>query len=622
MAITKANDFVFSLKGEDGQNIVTEIRQIDGFINATKLCKCAGKQWNDYYRNKRTNAFLDEISSVLNIPRTDIIEIPPERSHAGTWVHPDVAVDLAAWCSPKFQVAVARLVRRYLSGELTTQESRMVAKKFTETNVLITDYDKKQVVYLGEVDTPEFKGIKTGCTDDIVRRVNEHMTSFGSFKVVKIFEALNNRYVEKKVLSECKALGVRTSCVVNGKSQTELIELSDSFTFDDLVKLIEKVIDSNIPMELEEKNKQIDDLKTDKTLLIEQEKTEQKRHDTRQLELQIELLNKLKEEEQERVAAAQNQIARRQQEVEELQQLQQQEQNAIDEMKLTYHERIQNAEDELKRLRMEEDSILDPKDELRKYIEEFCEFGEDKPTNRFRIPCNFLYEHYTKKIRVPLDHQAFKEYIKEEHNIDYRACNWNHHTEITWFGIRHKEFVNKKVSMVVQLIRDFVQDECVFGENYVEETKVLYNYFEKHSKDKGFDTIKQNGFSPRLFKTELLRLYPTLSIKEWAINGKKHGFAGIKLKTSPVQLTDAVRAFVEECCFKGLGYRTKSSDIYNAFNEFSKKKFETTYSKLKFYRFFREQNPELVEKYISQSERGFVGIILRSVLRASQNTTV
>jgi hypothetical protein len=35
----------------------------------------------------------------------------------GTWVHPDVAIHLAQWCSPKFAVAVSRWVREWMSGK-------------------------------------------------------------------------------------------------------------------------------------------------------------------------------------------------------------------------------------------------------------------------------------------------------------------------------------------------------------------------------------------------------------------------------------------------------------------------------------------------------------------------
>lgn len=46
----------------------------------------------------------------------------------GTWVHPDVAIKLAAWLSVDFEVAVCQLVREFLSGKITTEQSQAVAE--------------------------------------------------------------------------------------------------------------------------------------------------------------------------------------------------------------------------------------------------------------------------------------------------------------------------------------------------------------------------------------------------------------------------------------------------------------------------------------------------------------
>jgi hypothetical protein len=42
---------------------------------------------------------------------------------AGTWVHIQMIVDLASWCSKPFALHVSKLVMRFHSGELTTEES-------------------------------------------------------------------------------------------------------------------------------------------------------------------------------------------------------------------------------------------------------------------------------------------------------------------------------------------------------------------------------------------------------------------------------------------------------------------------------------------------------------------
>ena len=45
-------------------------RPQDGYINATLLCKKAGRRFNDYNRLTTTKAFLDELATVTGIPVT------------------------------------------------------------------------------------------------------------------------------------------------------------------------------------------------------------------------------------------------------------------------------------------------------------------------------------------------------------------------------------------------------------------------------------------------------------------------------------------------------------------------------------------------------------------------
>jgi hypothetical protein len=66
---------------------------------------------------------LQELSSVMGIPITGLVMTfqggTPELQ--GTWVHPDVAINLGQWCSPKFAVAVSQWVREWMSGNFTTK---------------------------------------------------------------------------------------------------------------------------------------------------------------------------------------------------------------------------------------------------------------------------------------------------------------------------------------------------------------------------------------------------------------------------------------------------------------------------------------------------------------------
>ena len=84
-------------------------RQVDGYVNATAMCKANGKKWNDYARLDRTQAYIAALAAVAGNPATEnhglIHVIQGGLPHLqGTWVHPRLAVDLARWISPQFAV--------------------------------------------------------------------------------------------------------------------------------------------------------------------------------------------------------------------------------------------------------------------------------------------------------------------------------------------------------------------------------------------------------------------------------------------------------------------------------------------------------------------------------------
>jgi hypothetical protein len=96
-------------------DFVIHQRKPDGYFNATAMCQAVGKLFADYRRTEPTQEFLRELSSVMGLPITGLIKViqggPPHLQ--GTWVHPDVAIHFAQWCSPKFAVAVTRWVREW-----------------------------------------------------------------------------------------------------------------------------------------------------------------------------------------------------------------------------------------------------------------------------------------------------------------------------------------------------------------------------------------------------------------------------------------------------------------------------------------------------------------------------
>jgi KilA-N domain len=112
-----------SLINRQIENSVIPQRAADGYINATAMCKAVGKQFNDYWRIGPTQEFLKELSAETGLPVSGLVVTfkGGKAELQGTWVHPDVAINLGQWCSPRFAVAVARWVREWMSGTFTTK---------------------------------------------------------------------------------------------------------------------------------------------------------------------------------------------------------------------------------------------------------------------------------------------------------------------------------------------------------------------------------------------------------------------------------------------------------------------------------------------------------------------
>lgn len=108
----------------EGQQIT--IRPSDGYWNATEMCKRYGRKVNDFARLKGSKDYLEALSSVTGIPVTELVQQiqggTPDLQ--GTWVSSRVALKLAAWLNPYFEVWVYSVIERLLTqGKVELQEA-------------------------------------------------------------------------------------------------------------------------------------------------------------------------------------------------------------------------------------------------------------------------------------------------------------------------------------------------------------------------------------------------------------------------------------------------------------------------------------------------------------------
>ena len=122
---------------ENGSEFIIPMRE-DGYIFATALCKTVGKKTNDWLRLKETKEFIKELENFdAGIPVSKIIEVykAGNKCLQGTWVHPDLGIQLAQWCSSSFSLQVSKWVR-----ELIITDEVKLGNEKSEENIK-TEYD-------------------------------------------------------------------------------------------------------------------------------------------------------------------------------------------------------------------------------------------------------------------------------------------------------------------------------------------------------------------------------------------------------------------------------------------------------------------------------------------------
>jgi hypothetical protein len=130
-----------------------EHRSIDGYINVTNLCKAGKKEYSKWFRLDKTKAFLQALSmSIHIIPDTLIKYEIVSKTERSTWAHPQVAINIAQWISPSFDVKVSAWVYEIMiTGKLDIKNTKSYLELQSENkdkelkiNYLTKKYVKKQ----------------------------------------------------------------------------------------------------------------------------------------------------------------------------------------------------------------------------------------------------------------------------------------------------------------------------------------------------------------------------------------------------------------------------------------------------------------------------------------------
>jgi len=151
--IIKDNEIQNQLGGEITLNGFAILAREDGFINATAMCKAGGKLFADWKRLESTKQLLNEFESDMGIPISQLVDVKKGNTSQfsqGSWIHPDLAIQLAQWISPSFALKVSKWIRELsltgsviLGNEKTSKQLDYLQKEIIKRDQTIKDIDKK-----------------------------------------------------------------------------------------------------------------------------------------------------------------------------------------------------------------------------------------------------------------------------------------------------------------------------------------------------------------------------------------------------------------------------------------------------------------------------------------------
>ena len=157
-------------------NVVITSRPIDHYVNVTQLCQAGGKKFSHWFSLDTTKELINELSADAGIPASGLIETKRggnEKSKQGSWIHPDLSIQLAQWISPKFAIQVSKWVRTLFNQGSIEIDLNLLREK--ERDMRIKDHRIKQLesVCLSKqrrVEYPERNVIYMLTTDDHLQR--------------------------------------------------------------------------------------------------------------------------------------------------------------------------------------------------------------------------------------------------------------------------------------------------------------------------------------------------------------------------------------------------------------------------------------------------------------------
>lgn len=119
-----------------------EIRQrmSDGYMDAVAICDACDKDFAEYIQVRFTQRLLRELSRSTGISETELIQ--KAEGVDEIWVHPQIAINLSQWASPKLAAKVPKwIIEWYIKQEKDTPKE-VTTKTESTSGIKFEDIDK------------------------------------------------------------------------------------------------------------------------------------------------------------------------------------------------------------------------------------------------------------------------------------------------------------------------------------------------------------------------------------------------------------------------------------------------------------------------------------------------
>lgn len=123
-------------------------RQSDGYIDAVGVCDACDKDFSDYAQARFTKRFITELSKHIGKDECDLIQ--KVDGVGEIWVHPQVALNLSQWASPKLAVKIPEWILEWRVKQKGNGTTAPPMPKATSSGVRFEDIDPGFAAMIGK----------------------------------------------------------------------------------------------------------------------------------------------------------------------------------------------------------------------------------------------------------------------------------------------------------------------------------------------------------------------------------------------------------------------------------------------------------------------------------------